>query len=235
MNKTLLSALCLASALCGLHAQQSTPTSQLLKPMESLSIDTAASGKTAAKEASAQQKAPEFRTDADKRAKGPTEITCSKEASFEDKSRKAVFTGEVRVKDPQFTMTADKLTAFIRQETIASGTTSAPKKTSGGNVPGMGGLERAIAEGHVVIVQEKPGENGGEATRYVAKAGRAEFQSSTGDMVLYDWPQVQQGINLHVATEQSTVMTINRDGRMKTNGRSRTLIQDKPDDSMTKK
>jgi lipopolysaccharide export system protein LptA len=224
-------------ALAGLHGQEKpTPTSQLLRPMESLSLAGKSGGAPGgAKEGEAQPPQP-LQDESARQSKNATEITCTKEAAFDDKSRKATFTGEVRVKDPQFDLTADRLTAYIRRETIASGTTAtpAPAKNDGKAGNGTGGLERAIAEGHVVIIQDKPGENGEKPERYVAKAGRAEFNAATGDMVLSIWPQVQQGINLHVASEESTVMTINRDGRMKTSGRSRTLIQDQPDEPSKK-
>jgi hypothetical protein len=238
MKKSLVFILCIAPAFACLHAQQSATSSQLLRPMESLSLGESTGGGSATLK-SGTTPAKQAATSGTQQAKGPTDITCTKEATFDDKSRKAIFIGDVHVKDPQFTMTADKLTAFIRREAISSGTaaaaTPAPSRSgtssAAKNVPGAGGLEKAVAEGHVVIVQDKPGENGGEPQHSVAKAGRAEFHTDTGEMILTIWPQVQQGINLHLASEESTVMVIYNDGRMKTEGRSRTLIQEQPEAS----
>jgi len=148
---------------------------------------------------------------------GPTEITCTKEANFDNKSRRAVFIGTVKVKDPQFTLTSDKLVAILRDNTAAAGA----KKDSG--------LEKATADGNVIIIQDKPSEDGGPPKRYVGKAEHAEYDASTGDVTLTGWPQVQQGINNQVATEASTVMILNRDGRMKTIGGSKTVIQESAD------
>jgi lipopolysaccharide export system protein LptA len=156
---------------------------------------------------------------------GPTEITCTKEATFDNRSRRAVFTGSVKVKDPQFTISCERLTAVLRDSAAKKGADDRPGAQ---NPAGQqaGGLERAIAEGNVVIIQDKPGENGGPTKHYIGKGERAEYDAATGDVVLTGWPQVQQGINTQVATEAATVMTLNRDGRMKTQGGSKTVIQE---------
>jgi len=167
----------------------------------------------------------------------PTEITATTEASFEQQTRKAVFMGNVRVKHPQFTLTANKLTAFLKKEALPNqakpAETTGPVKTP--DLPGGGsGLEKVIAEGEVVIIQDKPSANGGAPTRYVAKAARAEYESATGNVTLSGWPQVSQGINTQVATEESTVMILNRDGKMITSGGSKTVIQDTGKDAAGK-
>jgi lipopolysaccharide export system protein LptA len=171
-----------------------------------------------------------------------TEITSTSEASFDEKARKATFVGDVQVKDPEFTMTSERLTAFLRRSAVDNGGAKQEKPAgdSGGEKAGKaddqadktdkagkasGALERAVAEGNVVFVRETVDESG-EKTRSTGKAQRAEFDGDSGDVTLIGWPQVQQGINTHVAAEESTVMVINRDGRMKTRGRSRTVIQE---------
>jgi len=167
--------------------------------------------------------------------KGPTEIVSTVEASFDQKTRKAIFIGDVHVKDPQFNLRCEKLTAFLKNEKSAPEPEAKPRED--GSVvpsPGASGLEKAIVEGKVVIVAERPGEKEGETTRYVARSARADFDAKTGDMKLTGWPQVQQGINTHVATEADTVMIINRDGRMQTNGRSKTVIQEEPKEQLPK-
>ena len=67
-------------------------------------------------------------------SKGPTEITAHEQAQFDAQTRSAVFFGNVKVVDPQFTMTADKLTVHLNRDEDG------------------GGLQSAEAEGHVIIV-----------------------------------------------------------------------------------
>lgn len=145
--------------------------------------------------------------------------------------------------DPQFKVRCDQLTAFLRDTKAAAGakpspgakTSATPKPSAspaaspGGKNggPGGGGLQRAIAEGHVIIIQDRPAADGQEPQHNVGKSQRADYNADTGDIVLTGWPQVQQGMNTQVATEESTVMTMNKDGHtMNTKGASKTVIQE---------
>jgi lipopolysaccharide transport protein LptA len=138
-------------------------------------------------------------------ANAETVITALKTSTFDNRSGIAEFTGSVVVKDPQFTLTADSLKAFLNTE--------------------RKGLERVEATGNVVIRQENVDERGGEVVS-VARAGKAIFYPATGDVELTEWPQVTQGINAHVATEAGTKMVLNRIGKINTAGSSRTMIVD---------
>ena len=51
-----------------------------------------------------------FGGDSGERSKGPVEITAKQTADFDSRNRTAVFVGSVKVVDPQFTLTADKVT-----------------------------------------------------------------------------------------------------------------------------
>ena len=174
--------------------------------------------------------------DAAPQQKPPTVITATKEATYDEKTRQAVFTGDVRVDDPEIKITSDKLTAFLRKEAAGgAGASPAPKPTAAAAKPGASpaaggrgsGLERAIAEGHVIIVQDKPAADGGEPQHNVGKAEKADYNANTGDILLTGMPEVSQGINTQIATSPETTMTMNRDGRtMKTRGPSKTVIQD---------
>lgn len=126
-------------------------------------------------------------------------------AAFEAGSNTADFTGHVRVKDSQFDLTCDKLHVILR--------------------PDRKGLEKVIASGGVVIVQEKPNERG-DVIKSVGKCGKATYDALSGDVTLEEWPQIQQGINNQVATEATTVMILNAKGKSRTIGRSRTMIVD---------
>ncbi len=133
-----------------------------------------------------------------------TEITAQKEATFDEKRNIAVFVGSVRVNDPSFLMAADRLTVTLSAD--------------------RSGIERAVAEGNVVIVQRTSKDEEGKGA--VGRAQRAEYIPSTGKATLSGSPQIQQGINRHIATSPSTRMILHRDGRASTVGPSRTVITD---------
>lgn len=126
-------------------------------------------------------------------------------ASFEAGSNTADFTGHVRVKDSQFDLTCDKLHVILR--------------------PDRKGLEKVVASGGVIVVQEKPNDRG-DIIKSVGKCGKATYDALSGDVTLEEWPQIQQGINNQVATQATTVMILNAKGKSRTIGGSRTMIVD---------
>jgi len=232
----------LASFSAGAIAQESGTTT----PVQALSADPlmlegdathGAEAPAARESASREEELPRGRREpigeeTAAAARQPTEITASKETSFDEKARKVVFIGDVIVKDPEFHLTCERLTVFLKKggAPAANSAKNNPNNANDNNAngdaaaaPGEGGLERVIAEGKVVILQEKPDEKG-KVTRYVGKASKAEYNSMTGDVTLSGWPQIQQGINNQVATEEGTIMILNRNGRMQTVGASKTVI-----------
>ena len=142
----------------------------------------------------------------DKRpASSRTVIDSDDGATFENATSTAEFTGNVVVHDPQFDLSCNKLHVIL----------GADRK----------GLSKVIATGTVVIIQEKKNDRG-DIVKSVGKCGKATYDVVTGDVTMEDWPQIQQGINNQVATQQSTVMILNAKGRSRTIGSSRTLIVD---------
>lgn len=172
-----------------------------------------------------------FGDDSNGRPKGPTEITATQEAQFDVKSRSGVFIGNVKVVDPQFTLTSDRLTVHLNKDEEG------------------GGLNDAEAIGNVVIVhinQPKtppaapttgatPGAKTAAATparpqqptTSIGKAEKALYEAKDGSVTLTGWPQITQGGNTHVATSPGVRMVLFRDGRMQTFGGTRTLIEDR--------
>ncbi len=134
-----------------------------------------------------------------------TEITATEMATFDNATSIAEFTGKVVVKDPQFTLFCDRLKVTLHKD--------------------RKGMQLVEAFGNVVIVQENTNE-AGEKVRAIGRAGKAVFVPDVGDITLTVWPQVQHGINNQVSTEESTVMVLNRNGRSRTTGGSRTVIVD---------
>jgi lipopolysaccharide transport protein LptA len=142
--------------------------------------------------------------------KGPitTEIYAD-EASFDSGKNKGIFTGHVRVFDPRFNLQSDKLTVYLRKGEDQ-------------------GLEKAIAEGNVGVVRDKPDPNGGPPTHAVGRSEHAVYMATDGSVELTGMPKVQQGPNMHIATSSQTVMVINQDGHLDTHGPSRTEIRQEP-------
>ncbi|MEO7724996.1 MAG: LptA/OstA family protein [Chthoniobacterales bacterium] len=128
------------------------------------------------------------------------------EASFDTEKRVGIFSGHVRVFDPRFNIQSDKLTVYIHKEEGE-------------------GLEKAIAEGHVGVVRDKPDPKDAKASKAVGLAEKAVYTSSDGNVVLSGSPRVQQGLDTHVATSPDTVMVLNQDGHLTTRGPSRTEIR----------
>lgn len=181
--------------------------------------------------------------------KKATEITCTGETLFDAKAGTAIFVKEVKVVDPQFSLTADKLTAHLKKAlkepaaaavSVVEGAVGAatpmpsPKPSPGAKTDSASGLERAIAEGHVVITQDRVDEKTGEVTHYVGRAGKAEYNATLGEMTLSGWPQIQQGFNNQVATEEGTVMVMDREGHLRTKGPSMTVIKTEPKTDLKK-
>jgi lipopolysaccharide transport protein LptA len=131
------------------------------------------------------------------------------EAFFDSTKNMGIFSGRVRVTDPRFNLQSDKLTVFI---------------TKGQNQ----GLEKAIAEGNVGLVRDRPDPNGGAPTRAIGRADKAIYTAATGDVELRGTPRVQEGANMHVATSPDTVMIINQNSQLSTHGPSRTEIHQQP-------
>jgi len=176
-----------------------------------------------------------FGGDSKDRPKGPTEITATQEAQFDTKTRMGVFIGNVKVVDPQFTMTSDRLTVHLNKDEEG------------------GGLNDAEANGNVIIVHvnqpktqapqaQNPGtarpasqaaasgQPGAQTQQPVTSTGKAEkalYEAKDGSITLTGWPQVTQGANTHIATAPGVKMVLYKDGRMQTYGSTRTLIEDR--------
>jgi lipopolysaccharide transport protein LptA len=131
------------------------------------------------------------------------------DAFFDSTKDIGIFSGHVKVADPRFTLQSDKLTVYI---------------TKGENQ----GLEKAVAEGNVAVVRDRPDPNGGPPTRAVGRSDQATYIATTGDVELRGTPRVQEGVNTHIATSPDTVMVVNQKGQLTTHGPSRTEIRQEP-------
>lgn len=142
-----------------------------------------------------------------------TVIDAQDGAWFDDGSNTVEFFGKVVVHDPQFTLTCDRLNVVMNKN--------------------RQGLQLVTATGNVNIEQQGTNDSG-EKVMSVGKAGMAIYEPATGDITLKalpkslpeQWPQVRQGKNFQVATEEGTVMILNNKGTFRTKGQTRTMILD---------
>ncbi len=133
----------------------------------------------------------------------------AQEAYFDSNKNIGVFTGQVKVIDPRFNLQSDKLTVYLHRGEEQ-------------------GLDKAIADGNVAVIRDRPNPEGGPPQRAIGRSDHAVYTSSDGNVELTGTPKVQQGTNIHVATSAETVMVINQDGQLTTHGPSRTEIHQEP-------
>ena len=174
----------------------------------------------------------------EKKSKGPTEIVAL-EATFDQKAHIAVFIGQVVVTDPEFNVLCDKLTAYLKHDESPAGevaparlkapTTPAPDAKPQDRKPMGGGLEKALCEadpGTMCTVTQDKKEADGSLSHSIGHGKKVHYDAVTGDITLYGKPDVLQGINTCVATDEGTIMILNRDGHMRVTGPHKTVISD---------
>ena len=142
-----------------------------------------------------------------------TEIYADK-AVFDSTKSIGVFTGHIVVIDPRFQIQGDKLTIYFSKQQDQ-------------------GLEKAVVEGNVGVVRDRPDPGGGPPSRMLGRSDKAIYLAKTGDFELSGNPRVQQGMNTHVATSPETVMVLNNNGELQTTGPSRTEIRQPPKSEST--
>jgi lipopolysaccharide transport protein LptA len=142
-----------------------------------------------------------------------TEIYADK-AVFDSTKSIGVFTGHIVVIDPRFQIQGEKLTIYLNDKQ-------------------QGGLDKAVVEGNVGVVRDRPDPAGGPPSRMLGRSDKAVYIAKTGNFELTGNPRVQQGLNTHVATSPDTVMVLNDKGELQTTGPSRTEIRQPPKSETT--
>ena len=128
---------------------------------------------------------------------------------FDSTKSIGIFTGNVVVTDPRFNIQGDKLTIFISKKQNES-------------------FEKAVVEGNVGVVRDRPSTTGSPPDHMVGRSDKAVYTAKDGRFELTGNPRVQQGFNTHVATSPDTVMILNETGQLETHGPSRTEIRQDP-------
>jgi lipopolysaccharide export system protein LptA len=164
-----------------------------------------------------------------------TTITCTGATFFDANKMIAIFSDNVEVRHPQFFISCDELEVHMVKEDGAKPGAAAKAKPPNpapaappvevATPENATGVKFAIARGRMVVI-EKLTETG---ELQVGKCRHATFEGSTEDMLLRDFPQVQRGNTLQVATDPSTTMTIKKNGQFSASGPSRTdIVKDVP-------
>ena len=160
-------------------------------------------------------------------------ITAQGAAYFDSKQSMAVFTDDVIVVHPQFTMNCDELEVYMKKEKPEEKKKAAGDAPATGDKPGAdkaatdkpaaagaeaaedsGGIDKAIGKGRKVVIQ-KADENG---EPQIGICRHCTYDGNTGDVTLRDYPQVQRGNNVIIGTAPSTYMILKASGELKTFG-----------------
>jgi lipopolysaccharide export system protein LptA len=188
-----------------------------------------------------------------KAAQGPTEIT-AQEAMLDNKANLAVFSGAVDVKSPEYDVNCDKLTIYLKPEKpkAVDVKPAEPRPIGAEEKPALqpaekpedkvdekGGekgksnsrIDKAIAEGNVKIVQNKPGANGGKPEKYFGSGRKAVFDNEKQTCTLTGWPRVQQSeggklVREIVPLEEGVVIIMKPDRIDVLQGRATTRLLD---------
>jgi len=233
VSKAIFISAFIIATLVSLRGQEVRP----LNESELLKIDGFASGDPLGKQPlSIGDDAPVKRAERapSKKEKGPTEITANK-LDFDQRTNLAIFTGNVVVKDPEFDMTSDKLTAMLKNRDKAAADKVAaapppadpPPRAMPEKPKSDSGLEKAIAEGHVIIIQDTV-EADGTTSRNTGKSEKAVYDTVTGEITLSGSPEATKGSNKCIALQPDTRLILTRDGKMRAEGPAKFIVQDSP-------
>lgn len=159
----------------------------------------------------------------------PTVVIEADNSVFDLNEAIFIYTGNVRARHPDFYIECEELEVYMVKEESkkAPGTTTPkvdPKKSADPDLmkraPDKNPIKKAIARGPMVTI-EKRDEQGNVQQ---GKCRRLDYDQATGDITLSDYPQVQRGNVLHIATQADTTMVFDKTGKLRTNGRPRTVI-----------
>ncbi|MEQ1751855.1 MAG: LptA/OstA family protein, partial [Prosthecobacter sp.] len=166
-------------------------------------------------------------TAADPNTANPTAIIEADNSVFDLKTSIFIYTGHVRARHPDFYIECEELEVhMVKQDESKSGQKPAPKVANdpilidGRKKSEAPPIKKAIARGPMVTI-EKRSEQGDVQQ---GKCRRLDYDGATGDITLSDYPQVQRGNVLQIATQSDTTMVFKKSGKFITNGRPRTVI-----------
>ena len=178
---------------------------------------------------SARPRQPDKVDIAPKDDKNQVKISSSGAAEFDSTSGVAIFTEDVIIEHPGFYMESDELEVHMEkgEEKPAEAAADAPAAPVEAEPAGAeakedtgGGIKVAIARGRRVMLK-KLSEDGKLQIGYCRKA---IFDGATGNLEMHGNPQIQKGNQILMAKNPDTVIIIEKDGKLKTNGKQLTIL-----------
>lgn len=167
-------------------------------------------------------------------AKGtPNVIIEADRSDFDLNNAVFIYSGHVKARHPDFYIECEELEVHMIKEDESKPQGAGKPKAAPRPDPiiasgaGKGKKEdkappirKAIARGPMVIIEKRSLEGDVQQGR----CRRLEYDGATRNITLSDYPQVQKGNVLHIATTADTTMVFDKEGRLSTNGRPRTVI-----------
>jgi lipopolysaccharide export system protein LptA len=149
-------------------------------------------------------------------------VIYSQAAFFDGNKSIGVFTGEVRVYHPAFYLECDDLEVFMKQTSPEEAKPQPkPEAVEGeGEAAAESEIDKVIARGAMVTVMKYTEEGDVQ----VGKCRELTYDGTTELVTLRKWPQVQRGVQLVIATEEGTVMTLSQTGHFNSKGPNKTEI-----------
>lgn len=151
----------------------------------------------------------------------PMGVIDAERTDFDLKKGVFLYSGNVRARHPDFYIECQELEIYYMMKNE-----SGAKKKLPGSVNAKKGndkappIEKAIARGPMVVIEKRDPKGDIQQGR----CKRLDYNGLTGEITLSDFPQVQKGNIMHVATTSDTVMIFDRSGKLSTNRPSRTVI-----------
>jgi lipopolysaccharide export system protein LptA len=164
----------------------------------------------------------------------PNVIIEADRSDFDLNNAVFIYSGHVKARHPDFYIECEELEVhMIKEEEGKSkkgeGKPGVATRQNPIITPGAGKgkkedkappIRKAIARGPMVIIEKRSLEGDVQQGR----CRRLEYDGTTRNITLSDYPQVQKGNVLHIATTADTTMVFDKEGRLSTNGRPRTVI-----------
>ncbi len=149
----------------------------------------------------------------------PMGVIDAERTDFDLKKGVFLYSGNVRARHPDFYIECQELEVYMMKEDPAKKSRprdSVVKKEEDKAPP----IQKAIARGPMVVIEKRDPQGDVQQGR----CKRLDYNGLTGEIVLSDFPQVQKGNVMHVATTSDTIMVFDKSGKLSTNRPSRTVI-----------
>ncbi len=134
------------------------------------------------------------------------------ESVMDNEKRLITFTGHVIVTEPRFTLTSDKLEVWMHDDTNLDGSSTTGEENTDSDRPPF---KRAIATGGMVEIEKI----GADGKVQIAKARQADYDATTGDIILKGGPPtLQSGSGFVNPSSPDAIIVLRADGNHQIDG-----------------